>query len=100
MNTSAEDVVAPAPPPRGRGARVLDWFERVGNRFPDPIVLFLVALAATWAASSLLAEGRRMLRVPRGVSSASEPNATSPGANSTAVPSSPVSTAMPELTFR
>jgi aminobenzoyl-glutamate transport protein len=55
MNTSAEDVVALAPPPRTLGTQVLDWFERVGNRFPDPVVLFLAALVATWVLSSLLA---------------------------------------------
>ena len=55
MLAPTEDVVAPAPPARAPGAVVLDWFERVGNRFPDPIILFLAALAATWAASSLLA---------------------------------------------
>jgi p-aminobenzoyl-glutamate transporter AbgT len=53
MATPAEDVVASPSP--ARGAQLLDWFERVGNRFPDPIVLFLAALAATWAASSVLA---------------------------------------------
>ena len=55
MSTSVEDVVALAPPLRTPGARVLDWFERVGNRFPDPIVLFLGALIGTWVLSSLLA---------------------------------------------
>lgn len=55
MSAPTEDDVAPAPPMRSPGARLLDWFERVGNRFPDPIVLFLAALAATWVASSLLA---------------------------------------------
>ena len=55
MSAPTEDDVAPAPPTRPRGASVLDWFERVGNRFPDPIVLFVAALAATWVASSLLA---------------------------------------------
>ena len=55
MSAPTEDDVAPAPPMRSRGARLLDWFERVGNRFPDPIVLFLAALATTWVASSLLA---------------------------------------------
>jgi aminobenzoyl-glutamate transport protein len=55
MPAPTEDVVALAPPARAPGAVLLDWFERVGNRFPDPIVLFLIALAATWAASSLLA---------------------------------------------
>jgi aminobenzoyl-glutamate transport protein len=55
MSTAVEDVVALAPPLRSPGARVLDWFERVGNRFPDPVVLFLMALAATWVLSWLLA---------------------------------------------
>ena len=55
MPGPTEDVDALAPPVRGPGAAVLDWFERVGNRFPDPIVLFLAALAATWIASGLLA---------------------------------------------
>jgi p-aminobenzoyl-glutamate transporter AbgT len=39
--------------PQTGTARALDWLERVGNRFPDPVVLFLVALALTWFASSL-----------------------------------------------
>lgn len=43
------------PPARTRGARLLDWLERVGNRCPDPVVLFLVALAVTWTISTLLA---------------------------------------------
>ena len=34
---------------------MLDWLERVGNRCPDPVVLFLLALLLTWLASSLLA---------------------------------------------
>jgi len=55
MCAPTEDVVALAPRDRVPGAVLLDWFERVGNRFPDPIILFVVALAATWAASSLLA---------------------------------------------
>jgi len=55
MAAPTEEDAALAPPARSRAARVLDWFERVGNRFPDPIVLFLAALAATWVASSLLA---------------------------------------------
>jgi aminobenzoyl-glutamate transport protein len=48
------DPVAAAPAPV-RTSRVLDWLERVGNRFPDPVVLFLAALALTWIVSSLLA---------------------------------------------
>ncbi|MBI5646490.1 MAG: AbgT family transporter [Ignavibacteriae bacterium] len=38
-----------------KGSRVLDRFERVGNRVPDPVVLFVVALVATWIISALLA---------------------------------------------
>jgi aminobenzoyl-glutamate transport protein len=34
--------------------RWLDAVERLGNRCPDPILLFLFALAATWLASSML----------------------------------------------
>jgi aminobenzoyl-glutamate transport protein len=54
MSAHTEDVVVRAPPARAPGAVLLDWFERVGNRFPDPIILFLAALAATWIASSVL----------------------------------------------
>ena len=38
-----------------RIARVLDWIERVGNKLPDPAVLFLLALIITWVVSALLA---------------------------------------------
>src|SRR5262245_4965294 len=51
--------------PRTRTARTLDFFERVGNRFPDPVVLFLVALALTWLASSVLASSDFGLTDPR-----------------------------------
>ncbi|NGX16509.1 AbgT family transporter [Wenzhouxiangella sp. XN24] len=36
-------------------ARILDWIERVGNKLPDPAVLFLLALIITWVVSALLA---------------------------------------------
>ena len=55
MSAPTEDDVAPAPPMRSTGARLLDRLERLGNRCPDPIVLFLIALAGTFVASSLLA---------------------------------------------
>jgi aminobenzoyl-glutamate transport protein len=35
--------------------RMLDWIERVGNKLPDPAVLFLLALIITWVVSALLA---------------------------------------------
>jgi len=38
-----------------RIARMLDWVERVGNKLPDPAVLFLLALVITWIVSALLA---------------------------------------------
>jgi aminobenzoyl-glutamate transport protein len=41
-------------PRRGFVARALDWVERVGNRLPDPAVLFLLLMLAVWVASWLL----------------------------------------------
>ena len=38
-----------------RIARILDWIERIGNKLPDPAVLFLLALIITWVVSALLA---------------------------------------------
>ena len=35
--------------------RALDWVEVVGNKLPDPAVLFLIGLIVTWIASWLLA---------------------------------------------
>jgi aminobenzoyl-glutamate transport protein len=52
---SADTEPIAAAPPRTLGGRLLDALEHVGNRFPDPVVLFLIALGATWIASSLLA---------------------------------------------
>jgi aminobenzoyl-glutamate transport protein len=43
-------------PPRSLVARALDWIERVGNRLPDPAVLFLLLMVAVWVASWLLSE--------------------------------------------
>ncbi|MDX1572128.1 MAG: AbgT family transporter, partial [Xanthomonadales bacterium] len=34
--------------------RALDWVEQVGNRLPDPAVLFLILMLATWVVSWLL----------------------------------------------
>ena len=39
----------------GRGQRLLDRVERIGNKLPDPAVLFVVALLLTWLASAILA---------------------------------------------
>lgn len=40
---------------KSRGGRLLDTIEWLGNALPDPAVLFLIALAATWCASAWLA---------------------------------------------
>ena len=40
-----------AAPRRGRIERALDAVERVGNRLPDPAMLFLLLLVAVWALS-------------------------------------------------
>jgi aminobenzoyl-glutamate transport protein len=39
-----------------RLGRLLDGVERVGNRLPDPALLFLLLLFAVWVASALLAQ--------------------------------------------
>lgn len=44
-----------APVRRGWLTRALNAIERIGNRLPDPVVLFLILMALTWVASALLA---------------------------------------------
>lgn len=44
---------AESPPPSFVG-RALDAVERIGNRLPDPAVLFLLLMLATWAVSALM----------------------------------------------
>ncbi len=49
---------APAPAavaPRGIVTRLLDGVERLGNRLPDPALLFLMLMLAVWVVSALLA---------------------------------------------
>ena len=41
-------------PPRGWIVRALDGVERIGNKLPDPAMLFLLLMAAVWVASWLL----------------------------------------------
>lgn len=43
------------PQPRTLIQRALDVLERVGNRLPDPAVLFILGLAITWVLSAVLA---------------------------------------------
>ncbi len=50
-----QQAAAKSPTPNPRIARILDWIERVGNKLPDPAVLFLLALVITWIVSALLA---------------------------------------------
>jgi aminobenzoyl-glutamate transport protein len=46
---------AAAPPPTGFVGRFLAWIEVIGNRLPDPAILFLIFLIGTWIVSALLA---------------------------------------------
>jgi aminobenzoyl-glutamate transport protein len=39
---------------RSLGARMLDLIERVGNKLPDPAVLFVIGLGLVWLVSALL----------------------------------------------
>ena len=41
--------------PAVRGSWFLDWIEWLGNKLPDPAVLFVFALFITWGASAWLA---------------------------------------------
>lgn len=41
--------------PRGVVTRALDWVERVGNKLPDPALLFLLLLFVVWVISALVA---------------------------------------------
>src|SRR5688572_19444381 len=43
------------PSPNRWWHRTLDGIERLGNRLPDPALLFVLGLAATWLASKALA---------------------------------------------
>lgn len=43
------------PPRRSAGQSFLDMLERVGNKLPDPAMIFVLALLATWVASAVLA---------------------------------------------
>jgi aminobenzoyl-glutamate transport protein len=56
--TGAQDAPAGAPPGEARARsliqRFLDLVERVGNRLPDPAVLFFIGLLLTWVLSKLL----------------------------------------------
>lgn len=44
----------PDPSKRSFGARALDLVERVGNKLPDPAVLFILGLLVVWVVSALL----------------------------------------------
>ncbi len=55
--TKASDKLATGAmaPKRGVLTRALDWVERVGNRLPDPVLLFLALLVLVWVISALVA---------------------------------------------
>ncbi len=43
-----------APAPRGLVTRMLDAVERVGNKLPDPAMLFLILMLLTWVVSAVM----------------------------------------------
>ncbi|MGZ8940883.1 MAG: AbgT family transporter, partial [Limisphaerales bacterium] len=45
----------PASVPRTRSQRFLDRLEGLGNKLPDPAMIFVIALLITWAVSAMLA---------------------------------------------
>lgn len=50
------DATAPTPPARaGRLDRILEAIERIGNKLPDPALLFVILLFAVWLLSAFLA---------------------------------------------
>ncbi len=49
----------PPVPASGFTQRALATVERVGNKLPDPAVLFVIALFLTWIASAILAAPSR-----------------------------------------
>lgn len=48
-----------------RLARALDWIERVGNRLPDPALLFFLLLIAVWVLSAFMAQFQYSFIDPR-----------------------------------
>ena len=44
----------PSAAPRGLVNRLLDGVERIGNKLPDPAVLFLILMLAVWVISALM----------------------------------------------
>jgi aminobenzoyl-glutamate transport protein len=55
MATTAPEAAPPAPRSPSRLSRVLDSVERIGNRLPDPAMLFVLSLVLVWVLSALLA---------------------------------------------
>jgi aminobenzoyl-glutamate transport protein len=55
MDPVQDNSQASAGAPRGWGAKFLDGIEWAGNKLPDPAVLFLLCLLATWGLSAALA---------------------------------------------
>lgn len=54
MATTSDASSAAPPPKRSLGDRALDTIERIGNKLPDPALLFVFALLLVWVASALL----------------------------------------------
>ncbi len=49
-----ENTNSPDAAPRTRTQRLLDRLERLGNKLPDPAMIFVIAMAITWIFSAIL----------------------------------------------
>jgi p-aminobenzoyl-glutamate transporter AbgT len=49
-----DSTAPPKPRPKGILASGLDLLERLGNKLPDPAVLFLIGMLTTWVLSCWL----------------------------------------------
>jgi aminobenzoyl-glutamate transport protein len=56
MADQTPDATMAEVPRGGRLRRSLDWIERIGNKLPDPALLFFVLLIVVWLLSAVMAQ--------------------------------------------
>jgi aminobenzoyl-glutamate transport protein len=55
ITPAGSPLALPETQPAGWTVLLLEWIERIGNRLPDPVLIFVFALVLTWVASAVLA---------------------------------------------
>ena len=63
-STSASDAPEATDTPQTRMARVLNWVERMGNKLPEPFMLFLILFLITGVVSTLMELADVVVDVP------------------------------------